>query len=175
MLPTRKGFETGRLIDGLGRAVLKHVVRPPRVAGKNIAQRAIVDDFSPRTLLCDELACAVEVGALALDLLEASRLTSDDRLGAWLAALNLCAVRDAVAQLTSSLAHVRGGLTEHASRLGHGLHRAETGDALPVLSPRRWTELEVGGEVVAAFVFREVWLTIGVPAREADVAHALAE
>ena len=42
-----------------------------------------------------------------------------------------------------------------------------------MLAPRGWADLQVGGEVVAAFVFRKIGLARGVPACEARVADPL--
>ena len=61
VLPERKGFEGGGLIDRLGGAILKDVMRPPRVAGEDIAERAVVDHVGPGTVLLDDLPGTVEV------------------------------------------------------------------------------------------------------------------
>ena len=42
-----------------------------------------------------------------------------------------------------------------------------------MLAPRGWADLQVGGEVVASLVLREVGLARGVPACEAGVADPL--
>ena len=110
--------------------ILEDVVRPSRVARKDVTQRAIVDHRGPCPVPLDDLTRAIEVGSLALDLLETSGLSQDHGLGAGLARLELCAVGDAVRQLAGPLSHVRRGLAEHASDFTRGLHSVEARDAL---------------------------------------------
>eukprot|EP00966_Prymnesium_polylepis_P256874 5933570-Prymnesium_polylepis.1 len=63
-----------------------------------------------------------------------------------------------VAQLACPLADVGGGLTDHAAHLACRLHGIEAGDALPVFSACGGADFEVGGEIVATLVQREVGL-----------------
>eukprot|EP00966_Prymnesium_polylepis_P195123 4523299-Prymnesium_polylepis.1 len=174
VLPPCKRFQRRRLVHWPGGTILEDVVCPPRVAGEHVAEGAVVDDGGPGAMLLDDLSRAVEIGTLALDLLEASGLPSNHRLGPGLARLGLRAVGDAVAQLARPLAYVGGWLPEHASYLAGGLHSVEARDSLPMLPARCWADLQVGGEVVAALVLRKVGLARGVPACEARVADALA-
>ena len=124
-------------------------------------------------MLLDDLSRAVEIGTLALDLLQAARLPLDHRLGPGLARLWLRAVGDAVAQLARPLADVGGWLPEHTSHLSCGLHGVEARDSLPMLASCGWADLQVRGEVIASLVLWEVGLARGVPACEAGVADPL--
>ena len=130
MLPPRKRRQRRRLIHRLRGAILEDVVRPSRVAREDVTQRAVVDHRGPCPVPLDNLTRAIEVGSLALDLLETSGLSQDHGLGAGLARLELCAVGDAVRQLAGPLSHVRRGLAEHASDFARGLHSVEARDAL---------------------------------------------
>ena len=124
-------------------------------------------------MLLDDLARAVEIGALALHLLEAARLPLDHRLGPRLARLELGAVGDAVAQLAHTLADVGGGLPQHAPHFASGLHGVEARDALPVLASGGRADLQVGRHVVAALVLGEVGLARRIPTSEAAVSNPL--
>ena len=71
----RRAIQRRRLIHRLGGAILEDVVRPSRVARKDVTQRAIVDHRGPCPVPLDDLTGAIEVGSLALDLLETSGLS----------------------------------------------------------------------------------------------------
>ena len=150
-------------------------MRPPRVAGEDIAERAVVDHIGPGTVLLDDLPGAVEVAALSLDLLEAAWLSVNDRLRAWLACILLDTVGDAVAEFACPLADVGGGLADHASNLACWLNGVEAGDSLPMLPACGGADFQVGGEIVAALVLWKVWLAGRVPCGEAAVANTLGE
>jgi hypothetical protein len=55
------------------------------------------------------------------------------------------------------------------------LHGIEAGDSLPVLPACGGADFQVGGEIVATLVLREVGLAGRVPGGEAAVANALGE
>ena len=150
-------------------------MRPARVAGEDITEGAVIDHIGPGTVLLDGLPGTIEVTALSLDLLQAAWLSVNDWFCAWLAGLELGAVGDAVAELACPLADVGGGLTDHAAHLACRLHGIEAGDSLPVLPACGGADFQVGGEIVATLVLREVGLAGRVPGGEAAVANALGE
>ena len=148
---------------------------PARVAGEDIAERAVVDHIGPSSVLLDDLPGTIEVTALSLDLLQASWLSVNDWFCSWLAGLELGAIGDAVAEFACPLADVGGGLADHAANLACRLYCVEAGDSLPVFLACGGADFEVGGEVVASLVLRKVGLSRGVPRSEAAVANPLGE
>ena len=143
------------------------------MAGEHVAEGAVVDHLRPGLVLLDDLTRAIEIGTLALDLLEAPGLPLDHGLGSGLARLWLRAVGDAVRQLARPLSDVGGWLPEHPAYLACGLHGIETCNPLPVLPARCWADFQVRGEKKAALVLWKIGLARGVPACEAGVADPL--
>ena len=127
-------------------------MRPPRVAGEDIAEGAIIDHVGPGAMFLDDFPGTVEVTALSLDLLQAAWLSMDDWFCPRFAGLELGAVGDAVAELACPLADVGGGLADHAVHLACRLNGVEAGDALPVFSACSGADFQVGSHVVAALV-----------------------
>ena len=150
-------------------------MRPPRVAGEDIAEGAIIDHVGPSAMFLDDLPGTIEVTALSLDLLQAAWLSVDDWFCPRFAGLELGAVCDAVAEFACPLADVGGGLADHASNLACRLNGVEAGDSLPMLPARGGTDFQVGGEVVTPLVLWKVGLAGRVPCGEATVADALGE
>eukprot|EP00966_Prymnesium_polylepis_P220568 5102287-Prymnesium_polylepis.1 len=143
------------------------------MAREHIAEGAVVDHIGPCPVFLDDFTRTVEVGSLSLDLLQAARLPMDDRLCPRLAALELGAVCNTVAQLARALAHMRGGLTQHPPHLAGRLHSVKASDPLPMLPASGRTDFQVGSDIVTAFVLGKVGLAGRVPTGEAAVADTL--